>query len=304
MKAENTDEFIQEILNRRIGILGVGQMGSSLLLAFANYLKGLNRNMLEEKGLFYLYDPNLKALETYKTYGFRNISDNEQGVFTKTGIIFICVKPDLITKLLSENKNSITKDTLIVSIVAGASLDYIAQLLKTEANPNPRVIRIMTNHHCFINEGASVYSISDSCSNLDEMIIKSLLSNVGIIKQVKESQMNAYTAFSGSGPAFVYHFIESLIDGALHNGIDTTTAREYAIQLIYSSGKYLKETNDKNPNSHKYIVTTPGGTTITGLTELDRNKFKYSVISALTKATERAAEMEKEKMKLFAINKF
>jgi pyrroline-5-carboxylate reductase len=305
MKAENTDIVLQEIINRKIGILGVGQMGSALLLAFSNYLRNSVRGVVNDKELFYLYDPNEKIKSDFKGYGFKHISHDEKEIFDHTKIIFICVKPDLISELLSNNKLYIDKNTLLVSIVAGSNIEYITSLVKSPNNPSPKIIRIMTNHHCLINEGASVFASSESCTNLDENIVTSLLSNVGLIKKVKESQMNVFTAFSGSGPAFVYYFVESLIDGALMNGIDVNTAREYAIQLLYSSGKYLKDSKSfKNPNNYKYIVTTPGGTTIAGLTELDRNKFKYAVISAITKATEQASLIEKEKMKKFSNAKF
>jgi pyrroline-5-carboxylate reductase len=303
MQAENNNDIMQEIINRRVGILGVGQMGSALLLAFSNYIRSI-RNVTNEKSLFYLYDPNEKLMEDYKNYGFKNISDNESTVFKSTRLIFLCVKPDLLDVILTNNKELISKNTLLVSIVAGANIDYLQKLSMTNDNPTPKVIRIMTNHHCLINEGASVYSASESCTNLDETIIKSLLANVGLIKKVSESQMNAYTALSGSGPAFVYYFVESLVDAAIRNGIDVNSARNYAIQLIYSSGKYLKDSKDNNPSSHKYVVTTPGGTTIAGLTEMDRLNFKYAVNSAITRATERAAELEREKMKKFANSKF
>ena len=162
----------------------------------------------------------------------------------------------------------------------------------------------MTNHLCMIFESASVYSVNSCCEHKDEIIVSTLLKNVGIIKKVEEKLMNVFTALSGSGPAFVYQFTESLIDAALKNGVDVNTAREYAIQVLYGASKFMKEGKEKNPNNIKYIVTTPNGTTIAGLAQLDKHKFKHAVSEAITYATKRGQEIEIEKMKIFSKNKF
>ena len=110
--------------------------------------------------------------------------------------------------------------------------------------------------------------------------------------------MNAFTALTGSGPAFVYQFIESLVDSALKNGIDVPTARQYAIQNVMGAAMFMNESIDKNPNNIQYIVTTPKGTTIAGLNQLNKHRFKFAVDQAITAASNRGMEIEKEKMKL------
>ena len=162
----------------------------------------------------------------------------------------------------------------------------------------------MTNHLCMINEGASVYSINKNCNKIDEEIINSLLLNVGISKKVDEKQMNIFTAFSGSAPAFVYNFADSLIEGGLKNGIDVNTAKDYAIQVIYGAAKFMKNNKDNYPSNLKYKVTTPNGTTIAGLNQLEKYKFKYAISQALSFASQRGAEIEAEKLNNFSKPKF
>jgi pyrroline-5-carboxylate reductase len=307
------EEIMKEIFTKKIGFLGVGQMGTALLLAFSKYLKNAiqknlqNFNLSNVDDIFYLYDTQESKTLEMKNYGFKNFSFNENEIFKKSKIIFICVKPDTVEGLINRNIDYITSDTLLISIAAGVSINYLENLF-IHKNPkskiNPKIIRIMTNHLCLILESASVYSVNSSCNLSDEKIVSTLLQNVGIIKKVDERQMNVFTALSGSGPAFVYQFLESLIDASLKNGVDIHIAREYAIQVLYGAAKFMKDGKEKNPNNIKYVVTTPNGTTITGLNQLDKYRFKYAVTQAITYATNRGEEIEIEKMKKFANSKF
>lgn len=319
------EEVFEEILNKKIGFLGVGQMGTALLLAFRKYLKNalqkfdgnskipkIFKNSISPDyvdyvdDIFYLYDTQeSKALEM-KKFGFKNFSKDETEIFRKTKIIFICVKPDTVEGLIKRNQEHMSSDTILISIAAGVSINYLENLFINviHSHSKPKIIRIMTNHLCLILESASVYSVNSSCSSSDEKIVVTLFENVGIIKKVDEKQMNVFTALSGSGPAFVYQFLEALIDASLKNGVDIHTAREYAIQVLYGSAKFMREGAEKNPNNIKYVVTTPNGTTISGLNQLDKYRFKYAVGEAISYATKRGEEIELEKMKKFAKSKF
>lgn len=282
-------------------------MGGSLIHAFSKYLNTnyqatYNKNFND---CFYLYDPNPGKREEFHKHGYNNIMNSEAEVFNNSKIIFTCVKPDTIQPLIIKNKNDVKKDTLMISILAGTSIQYLETLFKNN-NPSqpvvPKIIRIMANHLCIINESSNVYSVNENCDETDEEILTCLLSNVGRVKKIDEKLMNAYTGLVGSGPAFVYYFIESLTDAGVRNGIDIYTSRELAIQTVYGSAKYMKENKDKNANNSKYIVSTPNGTAIAGLTELDKNKFKYGVISAVTESTKRGKEIEMEKMEALEKN--
>jgi pyrroline-5-carboxylate reductase len=291
-------EILKEVYNKKIGFFGLGHMGTALLTAFAEFIKNSSLSLTKE--IFFLCEKEEEKRQQLKHMGFINIFSEEETVFKNCKIIFLCVKPDGIEGILSRNIALINHETLLISIAAGISLNFMHLVTKKKT----KIIRIMTNHLCTVFEAASVYSVNDYCTQTDENIVKLLLKNIGNIKKVEEKQMNIFTALSGSGPAFVYNFIESLADAALKNGVDIHTAREYAIQVVYGAAKYMRMQENKNPNSVKYIVTTPNGTTIAGLSQMDKHKFKWAVSEAVTHASKRAEVIEKEKMKIFAKTNF
>jgi pyrroline-5-carboxylate reductase len=227
---------------------------------------------------------------------YKNVMKNEREVFNNSKIIFNCVKPDIVPEVFTNSKKDIKEDSLIISIAAGISIEYMEKLCEYDKIEIPKIIRTMPNHLLSVGSGATVYCANSKCQQIDEEIARILFENLGIVKKVNEKQINAFTALSGSGPAFVYHFIESLVDASIKNGIDVKTAREFAIQTVYGSAKFLQEATEKNPNTHQYIVTTPKGTTIEGLTQLNKHKFKFAVSEAITAATNRASDIEKEKV--------
>lgn len=301
------------MLDKKIGFLGTGQMGGALITAFYNFfeknLKSLKLSKQDVKDRFYLFDTSPDKKNVYENFGFKNFCNLESEVFLKADIIFLCVKPDLIQPLLERNidlishKNSENKK-LLISIAAGISIEFMEKVFESAKANQPKIIRIMSNHLCSINESSSVYCINNLCDSDDQEIINLLLKNVGLIKKINESQINAYTALAGSGPAFVYLFVESIIDGCIRNGIDFNSARDYSVQTVFAAAKYLLDKNERNPSNLKYVVTTPNGTTIAGLEALEKNNFKYGVIQAITQATKRGKEIEEQKMKIFAKSKF
>jgi pyrroline-5-carboxylate reductase len=221
----------EEIIKRKVGFLGMGQMGTVLMKSFAKYL---NQNYQSEfkvnfNDMFYMYDPIENKKEEFHSLGFKNYMNDESEVCGNSKIIFNCVKPDTVPEVILKTKGEVKQDSLMVSIAAGINIDYMESLYCEEV---PKICRIMTNHLCGINQGGSVYSMNAKCQEMDEEILNCFLENVGIVKKIDEKLMNAFTALTGSGPAFVYQFIESLVDAALKNGIDVLTAREFAIQNV------------------------------------------------------------------------
>jgi pyrroline-5-carboxylate reductase len=302
----------QEIVRRKVGILGTGQVGGILARSFSKYLKN---NFKDEKNFnpfdyIYLFSPTFARKGEFQAQGFKNFPKSENELVENSGLVFICCKPDQVQEVILKTRTNIHKDTVMVSTAAGVTKDFIESLYTTkirvadEKLPKkdfefkfPKIVRVMTNHLCSINEGATVYSVNNLCEPIDEEIIKSLFSDIGIVSKTHEKNMNIFTSLAGSAPAFVYEFIESLVDGGIKNGVDANTARIYAIQTVYAAAKFMQEAKDKNPNNMKYIVTTPAGTTITGLNELNKHKFKYAVNMAVTAASRRGKEIEMERMK-------
>lgn len=301
--------LLKSIMDQKIGFLGLGQMGGALISAFSNFLESkkdfLNLNNTSMKDIFFLCDSNNQKIIEYKQMGFKNCGNSEQEIFKNSKIIFVCVKPDIVEPVLKRNSKYANKDTLIVSIAAGITLEFMENSYINFPKENkPKIMRIMSNHLCSINESSSVFCTNGKCEEIDSEIIKLLLSKVGVIKKVEEKLLNAFTALAGSGPAFVYLFIDSLIEAGLLNGIDYNTSRDFAVQTAFASAKYLKDKNERYPSVLKYVVSTPNGTTIAGLEQLEKNKFKHAVMEAISAASNRAKQIENDKMKLMNKGKF
>ena len=218
-------------------------------------------------------------------------------MFKNCEIIFLCVKPDIISEILYSNKRLLRENTLLISVAAGISIDYIQSFLEKPS----KIIRIMTNQLCLIGQGATVYCVNKQIVNLDEEFLKLLFSSNGIIDKIDEKLMNAFTAFASS-PAFIYSFLEAIIDGGIKNGIPYQQALDHGIQIrklkltkVYGASIMLKDYN-KNPYNLKYQVTTPGGTTIEGLSSLEKNGFKSAIIEAISASTNRAKQINQEKI--------
>lgn len=179
---------------------------------------------------------------------------NNQELADACEIVVLAVKPqyleDAIDSVEFEN------DPLIVSIVAGVRIFRLERL--TGCN---RIIRVMPNTPCLIGQGACAIATAPEVDPADSELIREFLQSVGIVVDVEEDMMDSVTGLSGSGPAYVFSFIESLIDGAVLTGMPRATARKLAIQTVIGSASMLKKSNE-HPAVLRDRVTSPGGTTI------------------------------------------
>ena len=158
--------------------------------------------------------------------------------------------------------------------------------------PTPSVVRVMPNTPCFVREGAIACCGGKTASLATVKMISSLFSNLGLSVIVEESQMHAVVGVSGSGPAYVFAFIEALADGAVLNGLPRSVAMKLACQTVIGAGKLCLETQ-VHPGELKDRVCSPGGTTISAMRQLEKNKFRSAVIEAATAAAEKSKQMKK-----------
>ena len=158
--------------------------------------------------------------------------------------------------------------------------------------PTPSVVRVMPNTPCFVREGAIACCGGKTASLATVKMISSLFSNLGISVIVEESQMHAVVGVSGSGPAYVFAFIEALADGAVLNGLPRSVAMKLACQTVIGAGKLCLETQ-VHPGELKDRVCSPGGTTISAMRQLEKNRFRSAVIEAVTASAEKSKQMKK-----------
>jgi pyrroline-5-carboxylate reductase len=175
---------------------------------------------------------------------------------------------------------------LLISIAAGVPTAKLEAALPG----NARVIRVMPNTPALVGESASGFALGKSATRADGELALRLFSAVGVAFQLKESLLDAVTGLSGSGPAYVYQFIEALSDGGVAAGLPRDVATKLAAQTVLGAAKMVLETG-QHPGALKDMVTSPGGTTIEGLHELEKGKLRGTVMSAVRAATEKSKKL-------------
>jgi len=262
-----------------ISCIGSGNMGFALMSA----AKGAD---------IYITDADLeKAKSCAADLGAKVLNTNIEAV-EKGDIIFLAVKPQVLRQVLAEiapaanKKLSSSGAPVFVSMAAGWSIAKIQDILGTKIP----VVRIMPNTPALIGKGMIAMSASPEVPPQNVSEIEKLLSGAGIIDKVEERFMDAVTGLSGSGPAFVYLFIEALADGGVRAGLPRDKALRYAAQTVLGSAAMVQETG-KHPGELKDMVTSPGGTTIAGIAALEERAFRGTVIKAVEAAWKRSLEL-------------
>jgi pyrroline-5-carboxylate reductase len=217
--------------------------------------------------------------------GARTGSSNRE-VASFAEVLILAVKPDNVSGVLEEIRDGFTAKHLLISIAAGVPISKIEASLRSGA----RVVRVMPNTPALVGASASAFALNKSATEADAELVQKLLSSVGIALPVKEALLDAVTGLSGSGPAYVYLFIEGLSDGGVAAGLPREVATRLAAQTVLGSAKMVLETG-MHPGALKDNVTSPGGTTIEGLHELEKGKLRGTVISAVRAATEKSKKL-------------
>lgn len=257
------------------GFIGTGNMGSALACAVYKTDKKLA-----------LCDTDLnKAQNLAKTLKNAQITEIED-LAKNTKFIFLAVKPNVIIKVAESLKDKISAETVIVTIAAGISLNDIC----TACNTN-NVIRIMPNTPAAVGEGMILYCTAEVSENDEKEFLK-LMSKAGVTDKIGEKNFDAAAALSGCGPAFVYMFAQSLADGAVACGVPRDKAAAYAAQTILGSAQMLIKSG-KELEKLKDEVCSPGGTTIEGVLNLEKNAFRSAVAGAVTASYKKTAQLKK-----------
>ena len=209
-------------------------------------------------------------------------------IATKAQIIILAVKPYQIADVLEQLKPSLTADHLLISVAAGISSEFILQ----NSIDTLKVIRVMPNTPAFVGEGMTAVSKGKMASDDDVALACDLFSSIGRVAILDESQMDAATALSGSGPAYMFHILASLAEGGIQCGLTNNEALLLSAQTMLGAAKMVL-TGEKSPEALKREVTTPGGTTDAGLKVLDENNIRQILIETVAAAAARSKELMK-----------
>lgn len=204
--------------------------------------------------------------------------------------VFIAVKPAFVDEVLREIEPALSDDAVVISMAAGIKLEAIAGAL---INRKHTLIRIMPNMPAAVGEAMIALSTNIDAKSEDVVVVKTLLEAAGKVELVDEKLMDCVTAVSGSGPAFVFMFIEAMADAAVKLGMPRAQAYTYAAQTVKGSAAMALETG-RHPAALKDSVCSPAGTTIEGVAALEQNNFRNSIISAVTAAYNRSVELGKK----------
>lgn len=204
------------------------------------------------------------------------------------------VKPQNMREAIENSKAYLQADTLVISIAAGLNTHSLSGWLGTPDAPWPNIIRVMPNTPALIGKGVSGLFALPSLKEQDVVLAEKILSSIGtVVRFAQEEQLDPVTALSGSGPAYVFLLIESLIEGALALGLEYNQAKKLAIETILGSAA-LAASSNQEPATLRENVTSKGGTTAAALAVFEQHKLKDTVKQAMKAASDRAAEMSRE----------
>jgi pyrroline-5-carboxylate reductase len=262
-----------------IGFLGAGKMATALARGF------IRAGLITAKQVL-ASDPSEPARTAFaKEVGAKTTATNA-GVVKAADVLMLAVKPDQVGSVLADIRDRFTQRHLLISIAAGVPLAKLEAGLPAGA----RLIRVMPNTPALVGASATGFALGKSARPEDSALAQKLFSAVGVAFQVKEALLDAVTGLSGSGPAYVYLFVEGLSDGGVAAGLPRDVATQLAAQTVLGSAKMVLETG-LHPGALKDMVTSPGGTTIEGLHELEKGKLRGTLISAVRAASEKSKKL-------------
>jgi pyrroline-5-carboxylate reductase len=263
----------------KIGFLGAGKMATALAKGF------VRAEMVFPKEII-AADPFPAARKNFAAETGAKTAAANLEVAQAANVLILATKPDQVAAALAEISGAFTKKHLLISIAAGVTLAKLEAALPAGA----RIIRVMPNTPALVGAGASAFALGKYATAVDGELATKLLSAVGIAFQVKENLLDAVTGLSGSGPAYVYQFIEALSDGGVAAGLPRDIATKLAAQTVLGGAKMVLETG-QHPGALKDQVTSPGGTTIEGIHELEKGKLRATVMCAVRAATEKSKKL-------------
>ena len=263
----------------KIGFLGGGRMAEALI-------KGITESGLVKTEMVLAVDPAPERRQLLaEQYGIATAADGAG--LADCRIVVLAVKPQVMGKVLAINLENFHGGQLVISIAAGISLKFLESCL---VGRDCRLVRVMPNTPALVLEGASALCGGSRATGGDLDEARRIFDAVGSSVVLSEAEMDAVTGLSGSGPAYVFSFIEAMIDGGVKVGLPRTVAEKLVLQTVLGSVR-MAMTTGEHPAALRAMVTSPGGTTIAGLHVMERAGFQGIIMDAVETATRRSQEL-------------
>jgi pyrroline-5-carboxylate reductase len=268
-------------VDQKIAFVGAGNMAGALI-------RGLIGTSTVSASRIVASDPDQARLGALRSeLGIQVTEDNARAVHGAT-VVVLATKPQVFPKVLPGVAAALSPDALLISIAAGISTDIIERACP----PGSRVVRTMPNTPALVGAGATAIAPGRRATDRDLDFAETLFRSVGICVRVPESQLDAVTGLSGSGPAYVFAMVEALRDAGAREGLSEETALQLASQTVLGAARLLLE-QQESPEALRERVTSPGGTTRAGLDALESAGFADAIVRAVHAATRRSAELGK-----------
>ena len=264
------------------GFLGFGKMASALVQGM------LQAEACKPHQIIVVNRHPETIQEDVEKYGLA-LAPSPRKLVQQAETIVLGTKPADSVQLLRDVRQDLD-GKLLISVAAGITL----QDLQEAAGHRTRVIRAMPNTPSLVKRGATAYAVGDHATAEDAEIAEKLFTSVGLVFRVREPVLNAVTGLSGSGPAYVFTFVEALADGGVMMGLPRDIALELAIQTVLGSAEMIRSTK-RHPAELREMVASPGGTTMAGIESLEAHGLRYTIMSAVRAASERARELGGER---------
>ncbi|MCU1664021.1 MAG: pyrroline-5-carboxylate reductase [Pseudonocardiales bacterium] len=260
----------------RIAVLGAGKIGEALLAGL------LASGRPAEELVFTERHPE-RAAELTERHGVGAVDVPTAG---GSDIVVVAVKPQDIAPVLTELAPALRPGTLVVSLCAGLP----TALFEGALPAGTPVVRVMPNTPMLVGEAMSAISPGTHATDDHLATVEKLLAAVGRVVRVPESQQDAVTALSGSGPAYFFFLVEAMIDAGILLGLPRAVAADLIVQSAFGAARMLRESND-HPVILREAVTSPAGTTIAAIRELERHGVRAALIAAIEAARDRSVEL-------------
>jgi pyrroline-5-carboxylate reductase len=286
------------VTDKKLGFIGAGNMGEALFKGLLN-----TRAAKPEQILVSARRPE-RVQELVNAYGVRGGSNAE--VARASDVVVLAVKPQILDQVLRGISPQMSSDKLVISVAAGVPIAAIERRLHpaigasasgsgpSPAKPAPpRIVRAMPNTPATVGAGATALALGEHATEADLATARTIFDSVGLTVVLDESQMDAVTGLSGSGPAYLFLIIEALADAGVKVGLSRRASLQLAAQTVLGSAKLLIESG-QHPGMLKDSVTSPGGTAIAGLHTLEAGGLRNVLMNAVEAATRRSRELGEE----------
>jgi pyrroline-5-carboxylate reductase len=267
-------------MEQQIGFIGGGQMAEALI-------RGIIASGLYRENDILVAEPNDQRREHLEhTYAVKTFPSNIP-IFENCRVVILAVKPQTMKALLEDCRERIQPQHIIVSIAAGLPISFYTKMIgKSET----KIIRVMPNTPALVLEGASALSRNTNVSDAELRTAEDIFLAVGEVVLLDEVHLDAVTGLSGSGPAYVFSFVEALIDAGVKSGLTRVVSEKLALQTVSGSIKLLRESGE-HPAALRGKVTSPGGTAITALHVLEKVGFHGIIMDIVESAVIRSKQL-------------